>query len=171
MSDIEIISLDPDCHLNEDAARVMDLFERAADYARLEKGKAPDLEFLRETFDGPPMLAREDRFVLALEQDAKLMGTAAYIRNFYEAGEWYMGLLLLDPNVRGSRHGSNLARRVIEHARAESGTCIRIAVLDANPKARRFWERQGYTLERTVPGDPDGDGHIRHVLKQDLGGA
>ena len=170
MSEIEIVALDPDCHVNADAARVMDLFQRASDYVHLEKGTPPDLSYLRETFDGPPKLAREDRFVLALERDRTLLGTAAYIRNFYDTGEWYMGLLLLDPTVRGQGYGSALAARVIDQARQDGGTCIRIAVLEANPNARRFWEKHGYVLERSVPGDPEGDGHIRHVLKQELGG-
>ncbi len=168
---IKTISLDPDCHLNADANRVMDLFRRAGDYARLESGRDPDLDYLRENFDGPPSLAREDRFTLALEEGDTLLGTAGYIRNFYEPGEWYMGLLLLDPAIRGQGYGTKLAQRVIDHARREGGSRIRIAVLDANPNARRFWERQGYVLERTVPGDPEGDGHIRHVLKQELGRA
>lgn len=170
MPEMKIVSLDPDCHLNADGPRVLDLFQRAGDYARLESGKAPDLRYLRETFDGPPTLARDDRFVLALERDKVLYGTAGYIRNFYDPGEWYMGLLLLDPATRGQGHGGRLAQAVIDHARREGGTRIRIAVLDANPRARAFWERQGYALERTVPADPDGDGHIRHVLKHELGG-
>lgn len=170
MPDANILEMEADCHLGPDASRVLALFERAADYVRLESGAPPDLDYLRATFDGPPTLAAEDRFVLGLERGGELLGTAAYIRNFYDRDEWYMGLLLLDPVLRGQGYGTRLAQRVLAHARAEQGARIRIAVLDANARARAFWEAQGYELERSVAGDPNGDGHKRHVLKLELGG-
>lgn len=167
---IRFTSLDPDCHIGPDAARVMDLFERASDYVQLESGKLPDLDFLRETFDGPPTIAPEDRFVIGLEDDTgKLRGTAAYIRNFYTTDEWYMGLLILDPESRNQGFGAQAAQMVIDHVKRENGKRLRIAVLDANKNGRRFWERQGFKLERTVPADPDRDDHPRHVLKIEMG--
>ena len=81
-----------------------------------------------------------------------------------------MGLLLLDPGERGKGLGTRAAQLVLDEARADGAPCIRIAVLDVNTKARKFWAHMGYEHERTVPGDPTGDGHKRHVLIQHLKG-
>jgi len=37
-----------------------------------------------------------------------------------------------------------------------------IAVLDANPKGRAFWEREGFVLAKTF--EPTLDQHIRHRM-------
>lgn len=163
MDDLRIITLDQQA----DFDRVCDLADRAADYVRLESGRAPNLDFVRATLiDKPPTCGPEDIFLRGVERpDGTLAGIATSIRHFYERGDWYMGLLMLDPAERGAGLGRRVAEHVIAEARADNAPCIRIAVLDANPKALRFWERLGYRLEKSVPGDD----HLRHVLKLDLG--
>lgn len=161
----EITRLDP----VTDRARVADLCQRAADYVRLETRRDPYDAFIDDTLTGaPPHIPPEDIFLFGLERpDRSLAGVACCIRGHYAPGEWYMGLLLLDPVERNHGLGTRAARHVIALARSDGAPCIRIAVLDANPAGRRFWERQGYAHEKSVPGD---DGHLRHVLKLDLPG-
>lgn len=164
MDDYRIIVLDAEA----DYDRVSDLADRAADYVRLESGKAPNPEFVRNTLtDAPPVCGPDDIFLRGVERpDGTLAGIATSIRHFYAPGDWYMGLLMLDPAERGSGLGRRVAEHVIAEARADNAPCIRIAVLDANPKARKFWESLGYALEKSVQGDD----HLRQVLKLDLGG-
>lgn len=167
---VKLVYLDPDCHLGPDANRVLSLFQEARDYVLLESSKEPDIAYLRETFDGPPSHSKTDRFVIGVEDSSgSLLGTAGYIRNFYSDREWYIGLLILNPAARNQGIGTKVVQKIVEHARREGGSRLRIAVLDKNKKARRFWERQDFSLERTVPGDPAGDNHVRHVLKRELG--
>jgi len=163
MDDYRIISLDAE----GDFDRVSDLADRAADYVRLESGEAPNPEFVRKTLtDKPPVCGPDDIFLRGVERpDGTLAGIATNIRHYYEPGDWYMGLLMLDPAERGSGLGRRVAEHVIAEARADSAPCIRIAVLDVNPKARKFWESLGYRLEKSVQSDD----HLRHVLKLDLG--
>ena len=81
-----------------------------------------------------------------------------------------MGLLILDPNVRGDGLGRKAAKHVIDEARADNAPCIRIAVLDVNTGARAFWDKMGFEHERTVKASQNEDGNERHILKLDLTG-
>jgi ribosomal protein S18 acetylase RimI-like enzyme len=117
--------------------------------------------------EAPPQLTQDDVFSIGIERnDGGLAGMVTYLRHFYERNEWYMGLLILDPAERGNKLGRRAAEHVFEHAKSDCGTVIRIAVLDANPRGRKFWESLDFTLERTVPADQNDDGKIRHVLKK-----
>ncbi|WP_162844875.1 GNAT family N-acetyltransferase [Pontivivens insulae] len=163
---INIVSLDPD----KDLMRVADLFDRAGDYIRLETGRDPDIDYAREAMvEAPPQVPPEDIHLFGLERtDHELAGFVGCLTGHYEPNEWYIGLLLLDPAVRGMGLGRLALRHIIQLARNAKGTVLRIAVLEANPAGRRFWEREGFVHERTVPADPDGDGHIRHVMRCNL---
>jgi hypothetical protein len=41
-----------------------------------------------------------------------------------------------------------------------------IAVLDANPMGRAFWEREGFEFEQTFP--PTDDAHKRHRMVREV---
>lgn len=162
MADFDIISLDA----TADFERVRDLCFRAKDYVQLEEGHAPNDAYVRKTLtEAPPVCGPDDIFLRGVERaDGSLAGIATSIRHFYQRGEWYMGLLMLDPVARGGGLGRHVAKHVIQEARADGAPCIRIAVLDANPRGRKFWESLGYTHEKSVQSDD----HLRHVLKLDL---
>jgi ribosomal protein S18 acetylase RimI-like enzyme len=166
MPDIKFIQLDPIADLE----RVSDLTRRAIDYVTMETHGTDIPAFVKSNLvDAPPVCGPDDIFLRGLERpDGSLAGYANSIRHYPEHGHWYMGLLLLDPAERGQGLGRRAATRVMDEARADNAPCIRIAVLDVNTNARKFWAAMGYEHERTVPGDPNGDGHIRHVLKCDL---
>ncbi|MEQ6202440.1 GNAT family N-acetyltransferase [Sulfitobacter sp. HNIBRBA2951] len=157
-----IRSVDP----ARDADAVQDLCLRAADYITLETGAPPPPDYASKLLaEAPPALPPEDVLAFCAEQEGKLAAVVTCLRNFYQTREWYMGLLLVDPAARGAGLGARMAGHVFDLARAQGASCIRVAVLDANPRGRRFWQREGFVPERAVPADPDGDGHARHVLK------
>lgn len=162
MAEPVIRSIDPD----RDRVAAQDLCDRAADYIILETGNPPKPDYAAKLMvEAPRTLPSRDVFAFGADVDGRLVGIVTCLRNFYADREWYMGLLLLDPAARNAGLGARMARHVFDTAQAQQARCIRVAVLDANPKGRRFWERQGFSHERTVPGDPAGDGHMRHVLK------
>lgn len=162
MVDADIRSINPVA----DGAAVQELCIRAADYIALETGQPPTSDYAAKLLvEAPPTLAERDVFAFGAEAKGRLLGIVTCLRNFYAAREWYMGLLLLDPAARNAGLGARMARHVFGQAQSEQASCIRVAVLDVNTGGRRFWARQGFALERTVPGDPAGDGHVRHVLK------
>lgn len=156
--------------VQKDHARILDLCQRASDYIQLETGREPDADYVSNTLmAAPPQLTPDDVFLIGIARpDGKLAGLVSYIRHFYERDEWYMGLLLLDPAERGQSLGTRAANQVFDHARRETGTLIRIAVLEANPRARKFWESLGFEPERFVPAKQNDDGLARTVLKKRL---
>ena len=150
-------SLDPIA----DRPRIAALVARAADYVRLETGRDPDEAFIEENLSGPPMadIVAIDGYERA---DGTLGGLQCACRGFYEPGDWYIGLLLLDPSERGR----GIGRAAVDMVKARDGSgTVRITVLDANPAGRRFWEREGFRHLKTVEPPASGDHHTKHVLE------
>ncbi len=68
------------------------------------------------------------------------------IRDFPKAGEWYLGLLLFEPTLRGRKLGDRVYHRLEEWVRAQGGSAIHLIVEEVNPGALRFWERMGFEV-------------------------
>ncbi|WP_299048919.1 GNAT family N-acetyltransferase [uncultured Tateyamaria sp.] len=153
-------------HWPADGARVLDLCQRARDYVRLETGQDPDMAYVQETMtDAPPGVPPDQVWCWGYSTGGPLDAIATCLKGYYEPNDWYLGLLLLDPKARGAGLGQQMATHVIAQARADAATCLRIAVLDANPRARTFWTRLGFGHEKSSTG---GDGHLRHVHRMPL---
>ncbi len=146
----------------KDAEGVLHLCLRARDYIELETGKGPDADYVHETMtDAPPGVPPDHIWCWGYTRnDGMLNGIATCLKGFYGPRDWYLGLLLLDPAARGQSLGTQMANHVITKARNDNATCLRIAVLDANPRARIFWERLGFIHEKSTSA---GDGNLRHV--------
>lgn len=151
----------------QDADRVLDLCLRGRDYVALETGKGPDAAYAREVLtETPPGIPPDQIWSWGhADANATLDGVATCLKGFYGDDEWYLGLLLVDPAARGTGLGAKLARHVIAQARDDNALCLRVAVLDTNPRARTFWERLRFSYEKSSTG---GDGNLRHVLRLDL---
>ncbi|MBY5935512.1 GNAT family N-acetyltransferase [Tateyamaria omphalii] len=154
----------------EDGPRILDLCNRASDYVMLDKGRAPDLAYVKsEMTHAPPSVPPHQIWCWGhMQADGSLDAIVTCLKGYYEPNDWYLGLLLLDQAVRNAGLGTQMARHVIEQAQADHANCVRIAVLDTNPRARGFWERAGFKYEKSMTG---GDGHMRHVHRLPLGKA
>lgn len=151
----------------QDAERVLHLCLRARDFVELEQGSGPNADYVHEAMtEAPPGVPPNQVWNWGLQNpDGQLDGLATCLKGFYGPDDWYLGLLLVDPAMRGAGRGQVLAQHVIGQARDDKGACIRVAVLDANPRARVFWERLRFSYEKSSTG---GDGNLRHVLRFDL---
>jgi ribosomal protein S18 acetylase RimI-like enzyme len=150
----------------DDADRVLHLCLRAQDYVTLETGKAPDMAYVQETMtEAPTGIPPEQIWCWGATDNGTLSGIVTCLKGYYEPGDWYLGLLLLDPAARGAGLGAHMARHVIAQARADRAACLRIAVLDANPRGRAFWIAQGFAHEKSTNA---GDGQVRHVHRLPL---
>lgn len=149
-------------HWPDDGARVLHLCQQARDYVQLETGGDPDMAYVRETMtDVPPTVPADQVWCWGHQgTDGALDGLATCLKGYYEADEWYLGLLLLAPAARAQGLGARMARHVIRQARADRATCLRVAILDSNPRARRFWTRLNFDHKKSTTA---GDGHVRHV--------
>ncbi|MDC1216088.1 GNAT family N-acetyltransferase [Octadecabacter sp.] len=138
-------------------------FERTADYVMLEHGRVPDADTVDDFFDDrPPHVAAEDSLHFGLLEDQNLIGIAGILFGFPEKTDAYIGLMLLAPEARGRGNGAQLLSHLTGVAQARGAQRQLVAVLDANPKGRAFWDREGFMLETSFP--PIEDRHTRHRL-------
>jgi RimJ/RimL family protein N-acetyltransferase len=137
----------------DDAAALQDLLERCADYFRLVDGREPTPgaadELLRVR---PPGTDPGDKIVLGLGEE-RLDGVVDLVRGWPEPGTWLIGLLLLDPALRGRGAGADVVAALDRMAATGGAERLRAAVVHANTRALRFWRAQGF---REVP--PRGPG-------------
>ncbi len=137
----------------KDTAAFQALCEACADYHLLIYGQPAGPDEAREQLALlPPGKTREDKFVFGLfTPRPRLCGVLDIARDFREPGEWYLGLLLLEPGVRGQGLGGQVLRAAEAWARAQGARRVRLACAEQNEAGRRFWERQGYRADRHFP--------------------
>ncbi len=148
-------------------AALRGLFDRAADYVLLETGQPTSDATVAAFFDdAPPGFGPEVNCHFGAWERDHLLGVVAMSFGYPEPSDSYIGLLIVDARTRGRGVGLKLLNHATEHARAAGATQQLVAVLEANPRGRAFWEREGFALERMFPAK--GDGHIRHRLTRAL---
>jgi RimJ/RimL family protein N-acetyltransferase len=91
---------------------------------------------------------RENSHCLAIRvrETGELVGTAAFVAPHQEVPFPWIGLLIVDGQRQGLGLGTEAALALEEHLLENGWTEIHLTVLQALPKARRFWERLGYVV-------------------------
>lgn len=91
---------------------------------------------------------RENSRCLALRLRAtgELVGTAALLAPHPDGPFPWIGLLLINSAWQGQGLGAEAATAIETQLASENWSEVRLGVMLANPRARRFWERQGYTV-------------------------
>lgn len=153
-----------------DRDRVADLYARAADYVVLEGGTPPTPAMADDFFaDAPPGGDPAEGAKLGLFDGDALVGVADLAFGWPEARDAYLGVMILAPEARGRGLGAQFLRAVEEAARARHAPRLLLAVLDENPRARAFWECQGFRVVKTFPPATIGARtHIRHRMEKRL---
>ncbi len=134
-----------DLHPQTDLALVAAFLAEAADYWIMAEGAAPGPSSAQDFFtDGPPdhdpALSRH----LGLFHDGRLSGLAELSFGFPDAGDAYLGLMILAPRLRSHGLGPGMLGHVEALARAAAAPNLYLAVLQANTRGRAFWERHGF---------------------------
>lgn len=141
----KIRPLDP----TADRGAVAALFLSAEDYIQLERGTAPGPEVTKEFFtDLPPGCSPAAVRKLGLEdrESGHLVGVADLAFGYPAATDAYLGLMVLSAPARGLGLGASFLAHVEMLARDGGARALYLSVLDANPRGRAFWQRQGFTL-------------------------
>jgi GNAT superfamily N-acetyltransferase len=137
----------------QDTAAFQALCEACADYHLMLQGEPAGPNEAREQLRLlPPGKTPEDKFVFGLfTPRPRLCGVLDVARDFREPGEWYLGLLMLEPQARGRGLGEQVLRAAEGWAREQGARRMRLACAEQNEAGRRFWERQGYRFDRRFP--------------------
>jgi GNAT superfamily N-acetyltransferase len=160
-----IRELDP-----SEAALVAQLYRDAPEYWLLAEGKCEPERQAAEFFtDCPPGCDPAASARLGLFLGGRLSGVAELSFGFPERGDAYLGLMLLGPWAQGMGHGVRFLAHVESLARAAQAPRLLLAVLDANPRGRAFWLRQGFAPTGKRGHDAD-TGHWKERLGKLLAG-
>lgn len=160
-------------HPTHDLAALTALQTEAQDYWLLADGQCNPAQKAVEFFtDCPPHCDPAQSHRLGLFHDGKLSGPslsgiAELSFGFPAPNDAYLGLMLLAPRLRGSGAGPILLAEIESRARAAQSPTLYLAVLEANPRGRAFWQRMGFTPTGVTGHDAD-TGHILHRLAKPL---
>jgi GNAT superfamily N-acetyltransferase len=172
----------------EEAPLVAAFYRKAPDYWLLAEGRVdPDRQAAEFFTDAPPGCdpAQSHHLGLFLAEDgtsppprgegrgvggtdeSQLSGVAELSFGFPAPADAYLGLMLLGPWAQGAGHGRAFLAHAETLARARGAARLYLAVLQANPRGRAFWEREGFRATGLSRLDPD-TGHTFHRLVKDL---
>lgn len=147
-----------------DRGAVAELLAEAADYALLAEGAPPGPRAADDFFTQRAPGA-ERSVHLGVFVDERLSGLAEISVGFPAAGDAFLGLMLFAPRARGLGLGAQLLAHVEALAREAGAPALFLGVLEANPRARAFWEREGFRATGITRVDR---AHIIHRLVKPL---
>jgi len=138
----------------EDVHVIAELYGRSEEYFLLQDGEPAGLSDACDLFaDLPPEKTMQDQAVFGCRGLQGLDAVAAILHDYPSGGVFYLGFLLVDPAARGMGLGRSVYA-AIESWAADRGACeIRLAVLDVNVSAARFWRSIGFQQRRRVGPD------------------
>lgn len=149
LPDVAPIELSP-----ADAAAIARLYDRCAGYFVMQDGVAPDRADVDDLFrDIPAEKQPGDHIVLGWPGNHGLAAVIALLRDYPHDGIWYLGLMLVDPALRGRGYGKSLYAMIEAGAAAGGAHEVRLAVLDVNEAGHRFWRSLGFQEHRRVGPD------------------
>jgi ribosomal protein S18 acetylase RimI-like enzyme len=67
-----------------------------------------------------------------------------FVKDLPQKGTWWIGLLVVAPELRSRGLGSELLRHFCGVAAEEGALAIKLAVSLRNPRGLRFWENAGF---------------------------
>lgn len=92
--------------------------------------------------------ARGVKHVWGVKSGDEVLAVAELLEGYPGDGDWYIGLLLIDPAHRRKGIGTAFSAAVLDWIIDQGGTTVRLVVQEQNPEAASFWMRQGFALER-----------------------
>lgn len=136
-----------------DAGRVQPLYEACADYFQLAYGEPPAATAAHDEFFDIPERHHPDQIHLFGLRPAggDPLALISAVRDYPEAGAWFLGLMLVHPAFRRQGIGAQFYRAFEQWLRTEEGTRVLLAVIEPNTGGLRFWQRLGFLPLRTLP--------------------
>lgn len=130
----------------EDVDSLQELCERCVDYYEIVEGRDPTentgYDILTEL---PPNKEMKDKHVLGVyDNNSSLISIIDIVKDYKAEREWALGLMLIDPILRGKGLGRKLHNLILEMIVEYQAESIRIGVVEENKNALSFWKKLGY---------------------------
>lgn len=131
-----------------DQPAIDDLFARCADFMAVDPHARPDQVLHHLPADAVP--EREHSF--GLWRDGTLLGIVGTLFGYREEKDWWIGLLMLDPSLRGQGIGHAAVEEVVRIAkRSNVAKALWLVVAFDNVRAQKFWSREGFVERSRTP--------------------
>lgn len=137
-----------------DVSLIQAVLERCADYLDLVAGLPPSPSLaLRLCTELPEGKNEQDKWLFGIfVAQHHCIGLLDAVCNYPRSGEWFLGLLLLEPAWRGHQRGEQIYRTFEQWVISSGAHAIHLSVALQNEKAFRFWIRLGFEEgERRAP--------------------
>ncbi|PAB58775.1 hypothetical protein CCE28_13940 [Anaeromicrobium sediminis] len=128
------------------------LCERCSDYFQIERDDCPSINEGHEILNMLPSDKKHsDKFVFGIfNEKSELVSVIDIIKDYPVAGEWMLGLMLIDPKERGKGLGRKIHDFLVQWTSELGADKLRIGVVEQNYKGYEFWKSRGYKeIKRT----------------------
>lgn len=134
-----------------DLPRLKELCVACTEFYELVEGRAPTDETAAGIL-GPldPEYAHGIKHVWGVEMHGHLVAVAELLQGHPTTYEWYIGLLLVTPQLRHEGLGAQFCQMILDWIALRGGVKVRLVVHQQNMVAQRFWQRQGFSAERKL---------------------
>lgn len=143
------------------------LFDANPEYFQTVNGRNANPDEAQVEFDElpPAFMSFRARWMLGVFDDAdgSLVGVVLVLADLMVAGVWHLALFLLASRLHGRGLAGPLYDALESWSAAGGAQWMRLGVVSANPKGRRFWERCGYHVVR-VREQVDTGGRLNDLL-------
>lgn len=133
-----------------DRDRLKHLCRDCKDFFECVEGQPGGREAADELLGPLPSTLAGTKHVLGVERDGALIGVVELLAGYPTLNTWCVGLFLLRPDVRGAGAGTALWQELRPWMIQEGAMAARLIAQKQNPSARRFWERQGFRVEKEL---------------------
>lgn len=136
---------------------LQDLFNKSSDYFELVEKRMPregDAEAALKAL--PPKKETSDKIVLGIYDNKTFVGVIDLVKNYPKENMWFLGLLLLAPELRNNAVGSQLYMHLKSILKDKGVLAVMISVAEENEKAIRFWKKLGFIEKNTKIQDKGG---------------
>jgi hypothetical protein len=160
--------------LLDELSTLQALFEANPEYFVTVNGKAPDTgEAIREFNEMPPAhLTFGTRwFAGVFDKAQRLCGAIILVHDLSAKGVWHIALFFMEARLRGTGAAQEVYASLEEVSYSSHAQWLRLAVIDGNLRAERFWIRQGYSeVRKRQLQNPSGEIKTSKVMVKPLRG-
>lgn len=129
---------------------IQKLLDQCLDFMLLVDGHAADLKSTEEDFlFVPDGKSPEDKFVYGIfDPQNALVGLLDTLHGYPDESAWWIGLLLLAPQVRSRGLGQKVVEALAGYAQTSGAQTLMLGVVEDNERATKFWMRLGFEYVR-----------------------
>ncbi len=103
--------------------------------------------FQTDLDDLPKGYSRADEVIYRARRADRLVGYAEVLRGYAHEHQWIVGILLVDPALRGTGIGHAVVEAIATDAREAGADSLCAGVIVERARSLAFWRREGFTSE------------------------